>query len=667
MKIIKLAVAALVFGSLACTKVSRETPTPTDPTTITDINQLVVPISFNYNTSNEVSFSIQLLTNDDKPIKNVRIDIMDGSSELNGSILLSGSTDNFGVFTAKADIPSYLKQVIVNTDYIGLPNDVILDLVTPATTLTIGGSVPLKVQTASGKFSTSTNVSLGKATDFSYRLGLWETVNGKPNYLITPRDVISSTFLADINTTLPERRPVPTFNPVYLSNTVERNLKITALSDVWITFVHEGAGYRNSLFYYVYNKNNPPATRNDIDSLICVFPNASYSGSGGALTSGDKVKIGRFGADTVIGFALSADGFRGTSIQNGTIYFSDKSLNTNESNATKREHSVLFYDNLNNRFLFGFEDLPRSNGSSDEDFNDVIFYAKSNPVTAISSNNVLPITNFVDTDNDGIADNLEDYPNDANKAYNNYYPSVNGVASVAFEDQWPSKGDYDLNDLVVDYRYNIITNANNNVVKLIGKFKPRAAGGVYKNGFAIEFPSNRSNIANMSGANLELLQTKAVAVLFNNSRVKFNNQFNTKPGETYQNVDTITISFDLVNPISLNNFGLGSYNPFIYVDEAGKGRGFEIHLAGKTPTNLVNNNIFGTSSDATNLGTGVYYKTKNNLPYAINIPQSFAYPKEKIQVINAYNFFGTWATSGGNQKSDWYLNTAGYRQVPNIY
>jgi LruC domain-containing protein len=667
MKTLRLALVAIVFGAFACTKVNKETPNTVDPSTVTDINQLVVPAWFNYHTSNEVSFSIQLLTNDDKPIKNVRIDIMDASPELSGTILLSGSTDNFGVFTAKTELPSYMKQVVVNSDYIGIPNDVILDLVTPATSLTLGGSMPLKIQTARGKYNTSTNMSLGKATNFSYKLGTWETVNGKPNYLLTSRDVISPSFLADINTTLPERRPVPTFNPEYLSNSVERNLKITALSDVWITFVHEGAGYRNALFYYAYNKNNPPATRNDIDSLICVFPNASYSGSGGALTSGDKVKIGRFGADTVIGFALSADGFRGSNILSGTIYFSDKNLNTNETNATKKEHSVLFYDNANKRFLFGFEDLPRSNNSSDEDFNDIMFYATSNPVTAISSNNVLPITNFVDTDNDGVADNLEDYPNDANKAYNNYYPSVNGVASVAFEDQWPSKGDYDLNDLVVDYRYNVITNANNNVVKVVGKFKPRAAGGVYKNGFAVEFPINRANVANMNGATLELLQTKAVAVLFNNSRVVFNNQFNTKPGETSQNVDTMTISFDLVNPVSLNNFGLGSYNPFIFVNEADKGRGFEIHLTGKTPTNLVNSAIFGTSSDATNLGAGVYYKTKNNLPYAINIPQSFAYPKEKIQIINAYNFFGTWATSGGTQKSDWYLNTAGYRQVPNIY
>ncbi len=667
MKTKNLLIVMLGLATFSCQKVTKDPVETVNPTDIKDINELVVPSNFEYKTSNEIGFSIQLLTNDDKPIKNVRVDIMDAASDLKGNVLFSGSTDNFGVFSVKAEIPSHMKQVVVNTDYIGIPNDVILDLVIPSTSITLGGSNPLKITTAQGKYITGNNVALGKATDFSYRLGTWELINGKPNYLVTPRDVISSSFLSDVNTSLPERRPVPIYNPAYLSNTAERNIKISAISDVWITFVHEGAGFRNTLFYYVYNVNNPPTTRNDIDSLIVVFPNASYAGSGGNLISGDKVLIGRFGADTVIGFAISADGYRSSGIQNGTLYFSDKTLNTNESNAAKKEHSVLFFDNSTDRFLLAFEDLNRTSGSSDEDFNDVVFFAKANPVTAIDKTNVLPITSYKDSDNDGIADNLEDYPNDATKAFNNYYPSFSAMATVAFEDQWPSKGDYDLNDLVINYRYNVITNASNNVVKVEGKFKPRAAGGVYKNAFGVEFPTTRGNVKNMTGANLETGQSKAVAILFENSRLLFNNQFNTNSTDQYQNVDTISISFELNTPISLNTFSVGSYNPFIYVNETGKGRGYEVHLAGKMPTNLANTSIFGTSSDATNIGNGEYYKTKNNLPFAINTPQSFSYPKEKVQIINAYNFFSTWAASGGSTKADWYFNSSGYRNNSNIY
>lgn len=656
--------AAVALTLMSCEKVVKETTVLT-PVNVTNIDQMVVPANFNYNTTVSTQISIKLLTNDDKPIVGVRVDIMDGASDMNSKTYLTGSTDANGILNATVELPTSVSQVIVNPNYIGLPNGVILDVNSPIVSLTLGGSAPQKISTVTGKISPIKVTSLGKATDYSFKLGTWNS-SGVPNYLVNPRDVVSSAFLADVNATLPEQRPVPLFNPEYLSSTVERNLKITSLSDVWVTFVHEGAGYQNSLFFYAYNKNNPPATPNDIDSLRAVFPNVSFSGSGGGLSTGDKVLIGRFGADTVIGFAIVANGYKGSTIATSPIYFSDKNLNTLESDATKREHSVLFYDNVTNRFMFGFEDLPRSTGSSDNDFNDAVFFAKSNPVTAISQTNVLPIKPSVDADNDGVTDTQDEYPNDGTKAFNNYYPSINGAASVAFEDQWPSKGDYDLNDLVVDYRYKIVTNAANKVVRVEGKFKPRAAGGVYKNGFGIEFPTLRGNAINMTGATLEVGQTNAVAILFNNARVRFNNAFNTVSTEPIQNVDTISISFDLTSPIDLNTFTLGSYNPFIYVDEVGKGRGFEVHLAGKAPTTLANRSVFGTSSDNTNPPT-VFYKTKNNLPYAINIPESFKYPKERIQVINAYNLFVNWAQSGGTTSTDWYKNTSGYRNNENIY
>ncbi len=654
------AAAAITFAS--CQKVVKETTVVT-PTNVTNIDQMVVPENFNYNTTVSTQVSVKLLTNDDKPIVGVRIDIMDGASDLNSKTYLTGSTDANGMFNATLELPTAVSQVIVNTDFIGIPNDVILDINNANASVVLGGSVPQKIRTAVGKVTNVRTTSLGKATDFSFRLGTWNS-SGVPNYLEIPREVISSAFLADVNATLPEYRPVPTYNPEYLSNSVERNLKITALSDVWVTFVHEGAGNLNALFYYVYNKNTPPATPNDIDSLIAIFPNVSYSGSGGGLTSGDKVKIGRFGADTVIGFAISSNGYKGATISTSPLYFSDKALNTIEPDPTKREHSVLFYDNVANRFLFGFEDLPRATG--DNDFNDAIFFAKANPVTAISQDNVLPMKPSVDADNDGVSDEQDEYPNDGTKAFNNYYPSISGAASLAFEDQWPSKGDYDMNDVVIDYRYKVITNAANKVVKVEGKFKPRAAGGVYKNGFGVEFPALKSNIKNMTGATLEDGQTNGVAIIFTNSRAKLNNWFNTVSSEPFQNADTIDISFELNTPIALTTFTLGSYNPFIYVDEVGKGRGFEIHLAGKTPTSLANKSIFGTGSDNTNQTT-VFYKTKNNLPFAINIPESFKYPKEKVQIINAYNFFVNWAQSGGNSSTDWYKNTSGYRNNANIY
>jgi hypothetical protein len=123
------------------------------------------------------------------------------------------------------------------------------------------------------------------------------------------------------------------------------------------------------------------------------------------------LKIGRWGADTAIGFAIAAD---------------------------KKVHVVLLHDNPTQRFLIGFEDLRRD-GSSDDDFNDVIIYASANPVEAIVKEDMLPTTPIDDADGDGVNDVYDEYPNDAQRVFNVYYPSAITMAPVAFEDLWPSK------------------------------------------------------------------------------------------------------------------------------------------------------------------------------------------------------------------------------------
>lgn len=92
------------------------------------------------------------------------------------------------------------------------------------------------------------------------------------------------------------------------------------------------------------------------------------------------------------------------------------------------------------------------------------------------SNSCLPLMNIDDSDGDGVADGEDAYPSDSNRAYNSVYPSANGFGTLAFEDLWPNKGDYDFNDVVVDYRIITVTNASNNVVELIAQFKLKASG-----------------------------------------------------------------------------------------------------------------------------------------------------------------------------------------------
>ncbi|EHQ27988.1 LruC domain-containing protein [Mucilaginibacter paludis] len=275
---------------------------------------------------------------------------------------------------------------------------------------------------------------------------------------------------------------------------------------------------------------------------------------------------------------------------------------------------------------------------------------------------------IVDTDGDGVADNLDAYPNDPTKAYN----ITGATGTVAFEDLWPSKGDFDMNDLVMAYNYALVTNAANNVVTVTGNYTLLATGGTFGNAFGIEFPVSAANasglkITNSSGVQssglFEAGQSKAVVILFTSMRSEMPT-WNTKPGDIVSPAKTYSITFNVANGTSISSFGQDAYNPFIYNTT----RGHEIHLSGKTPTTLADASLFGTADDNTSVAASRYYVTKTGLPYAINVPATFNYPTETTDITKAYSHFADWAVSGGASYTDWYSNVAsGYRVTGNIF
>ena len=275
-----------------------------------------------------------------------------------------------------------------------------------------------------------------------------------------------------------------------------------------------------------------------------------------------------------------------------------------------------------------------------------------------------------DTDGDGVMDALDEYPNDITKAYNNYYPSSSpsSGATVAFEDQWPVKGDYDLNDVVVSYRYKIVTNAQNKVVQVQGDYTLHATGSGYTTGFGVEFPILRSTVSGVTGATLEAGQTNAVIRLFDDIRDEML-YWNTKPTDPISPPKNYSVTFNVSNGPSINSFGLGSYNPFIWNGGLGNGRNHEIHLPGKRPTSLGTTSLFGTGDDNSSVAAARYYVTSTGLPWAIDIPiKTFNYPVEFINITGGYLKFQSWAESGGSQFVDWYSNTeSGYRNKSNLF
>jgi len=261
-----------------------------------------------------------------------------------------------------------------------------------------------------------------------------------------------------------------------------------------------------------------------------------------------------------------------------------------------------------------------------------------------------------DTDGDGVPDDQDDYPEDPNKAFNNYFPGENTHATLAFEDLWPNQGDYDFNDLVLTYNFNQITNSSNRVVEIVGVFEPLHDGASFVNGFAFQLPLESSLIESVSGYNLtgssvnlngngtETNQTLANIVVFD---------------QTEPNLNTsLTVTVKLTQSIDPVDLGSPPYNPYLIIDER---IDMEVHLADFAPTALANLNYFGTGDDTSDAGTGRYYKSATNLPWAINIVYDFVWPLESKEITLGYLKFGDWAQSGGTLFPDWYKDEPGYR------
>lgn len=668
---------AFVFSISSCVKeIDEYDPSSNSNGTITDINQLQIPASFNFSNERNISVNITLKTNTDAPIPKVKIELLSDIKENNGITFYTGCTNSSGQLTTTIKVPRSLTELIVHTGYPGLPDNAVVSLNTNNVSLTLGGSNPQRFTSYEPEISSQPPAFALRSSSVPSKtyLGTWNT-QGVPNYLSNPRDAIDALFLSRINQSLPENQPVPIYNPSYIAANNESNIEITETADVWMTFVHEGAGYRNSIGFYKYHKNNPPTTTADINNITIAFPNLSYTNSGGGLVSGDKIYLGTVGPDTMIGFILLANAYNtsNASVGNGVgQYYSTDDLNP-ESTPSKRSHNVILWDESEERMVIGFEDLNRNSGS-DDDFNDAIFYITSNPATAINSQSALRTMGPVDADGDGVIDIDDDYPSDPDRAFNNYYPSDSTFGYLAFEDLWPYKGDYDLNDLLVGYRFNSVSNANNDILEVQSKIFVKAAGGSYQHGFGIALPVPNyfiesvngpiysENYINVNSNGTESGQNEAVVIVFDNSNSLAPRPggyyVNTEPGSPVTISDTIRLSIHFVSAIPQSTLGTAPFNPFII---SNKRRGYEIHLPDKPPTNLADPSLFNTGQDRSNIAMGRYYKTDNNLPWCINIPDHFPIITEKTSIIHAYLHFSDWAQSGGTLYPDWYLDLPGYR------
>lgn len=498
---------------------------------------------------------------------------------------------------------------------------------------------------------------------------------GKPLNMTNINSQLPSNFLNNVYGMLPESTEV---NPAYVAADTKSNIAFdddaATHATATVTFLNEGAGYRNSLGYFVYDTANPPATKDDIAAHTIIFPNASKP-SAGTMSQGDTVELGiQLFSGQSLGFFVVPNGWgyggSGSTIQSdgpwGQPFYSLAHLNPEP--ASIRRHNVVFVDPANELLVIGFDDQYISQG--DKDYNDILFTVKISPFYAIDGVNP-----------DGSIDSgyipLEEETQSRTSTTTSYYPSQNGFATLMFEDNWPKKGDYDFNDLVVRYRLKRTLNSQSDLLRLEGTYQVQAKGASFHNGFALRLPGVAASsigsaalTRNGSPVSHQVVESPTgEAVLIISPDISVDVTSSCEMFRTLVNcTESINTEFQLdvtmSTPAPVSTVGLPPYDPFIFAVDSlyhgdifgsPPGRQWELHLKQFSGTSLFNNGFFGMADDSS--GGSNFFVSGNKMPWAINITEQWDHPAEYQDISHAYPDFAKWVEADGFSNTDWYLRS----------
>ncbi len=264
---------------------------------------------------------------------------------------------------------------------------------------------------------------------------------------------------------------------------------------------------------------------------------------------------------------------------------------------------------------------------------------------------------------------------------NNEVPMYVGKSwsTLMFEDLFPKLGDYDFNDFVANYKYNLVyvVSSNNqgkvtssHVVGYEYEFRVNAIGANYTitpylkvttkhKSLAGVFnydPQSKKNELIVTSPNpnikIELVATgsdyqvfKFVGMTDKDPRIFLN----TEEGVTLEAPTTIKVEAHTVDNQGIKwenayTADVLEFDFFIY-------NGYnEVHKRGFAPA-------LGATYPAADVEFGAgdeYYSNSGNLIWAIDVPAVINHAIEKKNFLNAYPKFKAWATSKGEQNKDWY-------------
>ena len=455
-------------------------------------------------------------------------------------------------------------------------------------------------------------------------LGTW-TASGVPDYLLPENEKIElpAGFLSRCGALSGFTSKMVPLLDAYpeLKTSGNNDMVITRNTTLVATYFKSSAAWENMVAYYTYKEGESLDVKNIRKTVL--FPR--YNGKTPVTLLGAQVKLrywnestrqyqDEFPKGTHIGWVLlGCYGQESWNMATPNVYrYSNPAYNSDG-----KQRSVLLKDTeRDNYFFMMMED------NVDARFNDVQFSITSGK-ESVEAPPVIP-------------DEIEDI--------NSYV--VKG--SLAFEDNWPEKGDYDMNDVVVYFSVSMMKSLKTgNMVRSVMTFTPRNNGAKYTNGFGIQFDeADRSMFKTLKvnrddreiPVSFEEGTEKPVLLLFSNTASVLG--------------ETIKIEVDFNDGVNEKEV-YPPYNPFIYVND----RSHEVHLPGYASTDKADSSLRGTGSDLASDSNGkeMFYMSKDNMPFAIHISGTeFQWPAETVSVTEYYPQFQSWRDSFGKTNTDWY-------------
>ena len=558
-------------------------------------------------------------------------------------------TDEQGKFTATVELPAYVSNVyIVSTSPFArqaIPGKIVNGV------LKVSDTDEQLTTRASYRESTRFDRNRFNNLGWNTNLGSFDDRSGVIDYAYKgndPKLTLSKSEMNELRTTV--SKVLNTLGSCPEEYRTQADLYVEEdETAVVLTALRGWTCWNSSLGYYYYRYDQAPASLKDV-KVYAVFPNTQMTWNNGSLQASPQgIKEGtavqlkyfddpeypkgkNFPKGYYIGFILACNawntyftGFNSYTLTEGFYASSTKGFST-KVNSGIDVRTAMFKDK-NSNIAIAFEDFM-----DDQNFTDVVFSLKANPEIT----NVPPVDEDLNT-------------------------TIEKTGVYAFEDEWPKAGDYDMNDVLVQYTYQKVFNIFNEILSESFTFKTLYnKSTVFTNGLgfilsnegnaqSIEYfirKENEKDFTVASGADKFTRESNAIILTDN---VK------TNPNAEYK----VTFKYGDKNS---NKKQETSIDAFIYRPSK-EGNRLEVHCPMKKPTSKVDTSLFGQYEDCSKPNEGIYYVSNQENIYAFafylsnananDIAELKNFDKnEKKSISEIYPKFIDWAKYGTN--ADWY-------------